>query len=65
MQAAREHWWTNRDANEALKLIQRHDRGGRSIESKLLAGLAKNGPKDFINSLENVRFFHFLLLTKF
>lgn len=55
MQSAREHWWKNRQAKEALALLQRHDRGGRSIESKLLAGLIKNGPNDFVNSLENVR----------
>lgn len=59
MKTAREHWWTNRDADEALQLMQRHDRGGRSIEYKLLAGLAKNGPNDYVNSLENVCSFPF------
>lgn len=54
MQTARAHWWHNRDAKEALNLLQQHDRGGRSIESKLIAGLAKNGPNDYVNSLENV-----------
>lgn len=55
MQRVREHWWENRQAKEALALLQRHDRGGRSIESKLLAGLTKNGPNDYVNSLEQVR----------
>lgn len=54
MQRVREHWWKNRQAKEALALLHQHDRGGRSIESKLLAGLTKNGPNDFVNSLENV-----------
>lgn len=54
MQHVREHWWENRQAKEALALLQRHDRGGRSIESKLLSGLAKNGPNDYVNSLESV-----------
>lgn len=54
MQSVREHWWKNRNADEALKILQRHDRGGRSIEHKLLSGFAKNGPNDYINSLENV-----------
>lgn len=54
MQTVRELWWTSRDAKQALELLQRHDRGNRSIESKLLAGLAKNGPNDYVNSLENV-----------
>lgn len=54
MQRVREHWWKNRQAKEALALLQRHDRGGRSIESKLLAGLTKNGPNDYVNSLEQV-----------
>lgn len=54
MQRVREHWWENRQAKEALALLQRYDRGGRSIESKLLSGLTKNGPNDYVNSLENV-----------
>lgn len=54
MQRVREQWWENRQAKEALTLLQRHDRGGRSIESKLLMGLIKNGPNDYVNSLENV-----------
>lgn len=65
MKAVRENWWSKRDASEALKLLQRHDRGGRSIEYKLLAGFAKNGPADYVNSLENVRrIFCSLILTK-
>lgn len=62
MQTAREHWWINRDADEALNLMQRHDRGGRSIEYKLLAGLAKNGRNDYVNSLENVCSFLFFFI---
>lgn len=54
MQRVREHWWEHRQAKEALALLQRHDRGGRSIESKLLTGLSKYGPNDYVNSLENV-----------
>lgn len=54
MQRVREHWWENRQAKEALALLQRHDRGGRSIESKLLTGLSKHGANDYVNSLENV-----------
>lgn len=54
LQAVRQNWWEKRDAKEALELLQRHDRGGNSIEHKLLAGFAKNGPNDYVNSLENV-----------
>lgn len=54
MQTVRENWWANRDAKQALELLHHHDRGGRSIESKLLSGLVKNGPNDYVNSLENV-----------
>lgn len=54
MQEVREHWWANRDANKALEILQRSDRGGRSIEYKLLSGFVKNGPNDYVNSLENV-----------
>lgn len=54
MQPVRENWWKNRNAQEALDLLQRHDRGGRSIEHKLLTGFVKNGPNDYKNSLENV-----------
>lgn len=50
----RDTWWKNRNAKEALELLKRHDRSGRSIEYKLLSGFAKNGPNDFLNSLENV-----------
>lgn len=58
MQRVREHWWENRQAKEALALLQRHDRGGRSIESKLLTGLSKHGANDYVNSLENVSTTH-------
>lgn len=51
MQAVRDHWWKHRDAEAALKLLFKSNRG---VEAKLLAGLAKNGAKDFLNSLENV-----------
>lgn len=51
MQAVREHWWKHRDAEAALKLLFRSNQG---VEAKLLNGLAKNGPKDLVNSLENV-----------
>lgn len=56
MKAARESWWNDRNAEKALKILQRHDRGGRSIESKLLSGFAKHGPNDYVNSLQNVNF---------
>lgn len=52
MQTVREHWWKNRDAEAALKLLFKSNRG---VEASLLTGLAKNGPNDFVNSLENVR----------
>lgn len=55
MNSVRELWWKNRNAKEALELLKGHDRGGRSIEYKLLSGFAKNGPNDYVNSLENVR----------
>lgn len=54
LQLARESWWEKRNAQEALELLKRHDRSGRSIEYKLLAGFVKNGPNDYVNSLENV-----------
>lgn len=52
MKAVREHWWRNRDGAAALKLLFKTNTG---IEAKLLAGLARNGPNDFVNALENVR----------
>lgn len=61
LQAVREHWWANRNAKEALNLLDRHDRGGNSIEHKLLVGFARNGPNDYVNSLENVIFFSNIL----
>ena len=51
MTQVREHWWRNRDAAAALKLLFKSNTG---VESKLLAGLARNGKNDFINALENV-----------
>lgn len=51
MKAVREHWWRNRDGAAALKLLFKTNTG---IEAKLLAGLARNGPNDFVNALENV-----------
>lgn len=51
MQQVRKHWWHNRDAAAALKLLFKTNTG---IEAKLLAGLAKNGANDFVNALENV-----------
>lgn len=51
MKAVREHWWRNRDAAAALKLLFKTNTG---IEAKLLAGLSRHGKNDFINALENV-----------
>lgn len=51
MQAVREHWWRHRDAEAALKLLFKTNRG---VEAKLLTGLAKYGANDFVTSLENV-----------
>lgn len=51
MRAVREHWWKNRDAEAALKMLFKTNTG---VEAKLLAGLQKNGPNDFVNALENV-----------
>lgn len=56
MNAVRELWFEKRDAQAALDLLKRHDRGGRSIEYKLLAGFVKNNKNDYVNSLENVRY---------
>lgn len=55
MNAARELWMEKHDAQAALDLLKRHDRGGRSIEYKLLLGFVKNNKNDYVNSLENVR----------
>lgn len=55
MNSVRELWWKNRDAKEALDQLKNHDRGGKSNEYKLLSGFVKNGPNDYVNSLENVR----------
>lgn len=54
MNAARELWMEKQNAQAALDLLKRHDRGGRSIEYKLLAGFVKNNKNDYVNSLENV-----------
>lgn len=51
MRAVREHWWKHRDAEAALKLLFKTNTG---VEAKLLAGLYKNGPNDYVNALENV-----------
>lgn len=51
MRAVREHWWKHRDAEAAIKMLFRTNTG---VEAKLLAGLQKNGPTDFVNALENV-----------
>ncbi|XP_031640468.1 pseudouridylate synthase 7 homolog [Contarinia nasturtii] len=54
MHAVRQLWWKKRNAKEALELLKRHDRSGRSIEYKLLSGFVKNGPNDYVNSLESI-----------
>lgn len=51
MRALREHWWKNRDAGAALKMLYRSNGG---VEARLLAGLHKNGPNDYVNALENI-----------
>lgn len=51
MKAVREHWWKNRDAEAAQRMLFKTNGG---VEAKLLGGLAKNGPNDYVNALENV-----------
>lgn len=51
MTAVREHWWKHRNAEAALKLLFKSNRG---VEAKLLTGLAKNGESNFLNALDNV-----------
>lgn len=53
MVAIRECWWNTRDAEKALNMF-RNRGAGRGVEQQLLAGLVKNGPNDYVNSLENV-----------
>lgn len=49
----RECWWNTRDAEKALDFY--HNKGsGRGIEQNLLIGFVKNGPNDYVNSLEKV-----------
>lgn len=53
MVGIRECWWNTRDAKKALDMFW--NKGvGRGVEQHLLAGLVKNGPNDYVNSLENV-----------
>lgn len=54
MTNVREHWWKHRDAEAALKMLFKSNKG---VEAKLLAGLAKNGGSDYVNSLANVSAF--------
>lgn len=55
MAQIRECWWNTRDAKQALAIF-RNKGSGRGVEQSLLQGLAKNGPTDFVNSLEMVRY---------
>lgn len=56
MTPIRECWWKTRNAKEALDLMGRRSSMGNGVEQRLLAGFVKNGPNDFVNSLENVSF---------
>lgn len=54
MTPVRECWWKSRNAQQALDLMGRRTGQGNLVEERLLAGFIKNGPNDFVNSLENV-----------
>lgn len=64
MRAMRQSWQAQRDAAEALQLLGNSDRRGQSIEQKLLYGLAKHGPNDYLNALENVIYYSLNRLIK-
>lgn len=40
------------DAKEALNMLRRNR--NKSLEGKLISGLAMHGPNDYVNALENV-----------
>lgn len=54
LEIVRKAWWERRDAEEALDLLNRHARGGRGIEYKLLSGLNKYGSANYLAALDNV-----------
>ncbi|XP_071455236.1 pseudouridylate synthase 7 homolog [Hetaerina americana] len=49
--AARRIWWDTRDANAALKALDRRPRG---VEGHLLYGLKHRSPNDLVNALESI-----------
>lgn len=54
MVAVREHWWKTRNATTAMKMLYKSNKG---VEAKLLVGLSKHGPNDYVNALESVSIF--------
>lgn len=52
MYAAKKIYAETRDPKKAYKSFKKNTKS--SVEAKLLEGLSKNGPNDYVNSLENV-----------
>lgn len=51
LKEARKIWWETRDAAKAVRVLRSKD---KSIEGKLLAGLAKHGKNAYVNALDNI-----------
>ncbi|XP_049840463.1 uncharacterized protein LOC126285200 [Schistocerca gregaria] len=48
---ARKVWWETRDPAKAIKILRNKD---KMIEGKLLLGLSRHGPKNYLNALDNI-----------
>jgi tRNA(Glu) U13 pseudouridine synthase TruD len=49
---ARKHWWVTKDAKRAAKMLRKNFMN--IIESKLLYGLSRHAPDDYVGALQNV-----------
>lgn len=49
---ARKHWWVTKDAKRAAKMLRKNFMN--IIESKLLYGLSRHAPDDYVGALQNI-----------
>lgn len=52
LKRARKHWWLTKDAKRAAKMLRKNFMN--IIESKLLYGLSRHAPDDYVGALQNV-----------
>jgi len=52
LKRARKHWWMTKDAKRAAKMLRKNFMN--IIESKLLYGLSRHAPDDYVGALQNI-----------